>query len=146
MGKVDQGVIMHWVLSHMLDRPLQYIGYGGEGKQVRDVLHISDLCRLIQLQIKQFDLFDRGLFNVGGGLSSSISLKELTHICEQVTGKKVPVEKITQNRPNDLIWYITDNTQITNVCNWRPEKTVEQTVSDIADWINSHRSALIHVV
>jgi len=146
MGKVDQGVIMHWVLSHILDRPLQYIGYGGEGKQVRDVLHISDLCRLIQLQIKQFDLFDRGIFNVGGGISSSISLKELTHICEQVTGKKVPIEKITQNRPNDLIWYITDNSKVTNVCNWRPEKTVEQTVSDISDWINSHRSALVHIV
>lgn len=146
MGKVDQGVIMHWVLSHILNRPLQYIGYGGEGKQVRDVLHISDLCRLIQIQIEQFDLFAGGIYNAGGGLSASISLKELTDICQRVTGRKVPIEKISQNRPNDLIWYITDNNQLTNMCNWRPEKTVEQTVSDIADWINTHRSALIHIL
>jgi CDP-paratose 2-epimerase len=146
MGKVDQGVIMHWVLSHLLGRPLQYIGYGGEGKQVRDVLHISDLCRLIQIQISQFNLFDRGVYNAGGGLSLSISLKELTLICQEVTGKKVPIEKITQNRHNDLKWYITDNSKITSICNWKPEKTVEQTVSDIAGWINSHRQALIHVI
>jgi CDP-paratose 2-epimerase len=146
MGKIDQGVVMHWVLSHILEKPLQYIGYGGEGKQVRDVLHITDLCRLIQKQIEQFDLFTGGIYNAGGGLNASMSLMELTEICQRVTGKTVQIEKVLQNRPNDLIWYITDNNQITNRCNWRPQKTVEQTVSDIADWIKTHRSALIHTI
>jgi CDP-paratose 2-epimerase len=49
-GKVDQGVIALWVMAHMFDRPLSYIGYGGKGKQVRDVLHVDDLCRLIEMQ------------------------------------------------------------------------------------------------
>ncbi len=30
MGKVDQGVFTHWVLSHYFGRPLRYIGYGGD--------------------------------------------------------------------------------------------------------------------
>ena len=45
MGKVDQGVFTHWLLPHYRRRPLSYIGYGGTGKQVRDVLHVDDVAR-----------------------------------------------------------------------------------------------------
>ena len=38
MGKVDQGVFTHWMLAHEYRKPLSYIGYGGTGKQVRDLL------------------------------------------------------------------------------------------------------------
>ena len=41
MGKVDQGVFAHWLLSHHFGRPLSYIGYGGTGKQVRDLIHVA---------------------------------------------------------------------------------------------------------
>ena len=41
MGKVDQGVFTHWMLAHHFGNPLSYIGFGGEGKQVRDLLHVT---------------------------------------------------------------------------------------------------------
>ena len=44
MGKVDQGVFTYWVLAHYFRRELRYIGYGGLGKQVRDLLHVEDLA------------------------------------------------------------------------------------------------------
>ena len=59
MGKVDQGVFTHWLLSHHAGRPLSYIGYGGTGKQVRDVLHIDDLCDLILEQLADPDALAR---------------------------------------------------------------------------------------
>lgn len=43
MGRVDQGVVVYWVARHVFGGPLSYIGYGGSGKQVRDILHIEDL-------------------------------------------------------------------------------------------------------
>ena len=43
MGKVDQGVFTHWLLAHHFGRPIDYIGYGGRGKQVRDLLHVDDV-------------------------------------------------------------------------------------------------------
>src|SRR3954451_10908727 len=49
MGKVDQGIFTHWVLAHQTGRPLRYIGYGGAGKQVRDLLHVDDLVELIDV-------------------------------------------------------------------------------------------------
>jgi len=43
-GKADQGVFTMWVAHHYFNVPVRYIGFGGEGKQVRDLLHIQDLC------------------------------------------------------------------------------------------------------
>ena len=63
-GKVDQGVAAHWVLAHIFDKPLSYIGYGGSGKQVRDFLHVDDLCDLLVQQIAAFDQWDGWVGNV----------------------------------------------------------------------------------
>ena len=43
-GKQDQGFVSLWLWKHLNRKKLSYIGYGGKGNQVRDVLHISDLC------------------------------------------------------------------------------------------------------
>jgi CDP-paratose 2-epimerase len=59
MGKVDQGVVALWVLRHFFGKPLKYIGYGGTGKQVRDMLHVADLCELVEEQISDFDRLGR---------------------------------------------------------------------------------------
>ena len=64
-GKVDQGFMSLWVWKHMLKQNLNYIGYGGFGNQVRDVLHIEDLCYLIFLQIKKIDTINNIKFTAG---------------------------------------------------------------------------------
>ena len=51
MGKVDQGVFTYWMLAHHFGRPLSYIGFGGTGKQVRDLLHVDDLVELVDEQL-----------------------------------------------------------------------------------------------
>ena len=51
MGKVDQGVFTHWMLAHLFRNPLSYIGFGGHGKQVRDLLHVEDLVDLVERQL-----------------------------------------------------------------------------------------------
>jgi len=83
MGKVDQGVVALWVLRHYFGKPLKYIGYGGAGKQVRDMLHVADLCDLVSEQLSSFDLWEGWLGNVGGGLEISASLLELTALCQK---------------------------------------------------------------
>lgn len=49
-GKVDQGVFTLWVANHFFGKPLKYTGFGGTGAQVRDLLHPSDLFRLLEAQ------------------------------------------------------------------------------------------------
>ena len=58
MGKVDQGVFTYWVLATTSGADLSYIGYGGIGKQVRDLLHVDDLVDLIEDQLLRPDHWD----------------------------------------------------------------------------------------
>ena len=81
-GKQDQGFLSLWIWKHLLKNKLNYIGYGGFGHQVRDVLHIYDLCELIEIQIKKINYINNKLFTVGGSIKSNISLKKLTEISE----------------------------------------------------------------
>lgn len=144
-GKADQGVIALWVLSHLLGRPLSYIGYGGEGKQVRDCLHIDDLCDLVLAQVRGLDDWDGWLGNVSGGLGCSTSLAELTTICREVTGNTVPVARVPQTRPNDLRLYIGDCSRLFARTGWRPRKTVRDIVADTAAWAAANARALEHL-
>ena len=76
MGKTDQGVVTLWMAKHYWNQSLKYIGYGGTGKQVRDILHVDDLVELIDLQIHEIEKFSGKIYNVGGGLDNSASLLE----------------------------------------------------------------------
>lgn len=142
MGKVDQGVTVLWVARHFWKKKLSYFGYGGTGKQVRDILHIDDLCDLIKLQIHDISAFNGKIFNVGGGIDSSLSLQELTVLCEKVTGNKISIKSIPEDRVADIRLYITDNAKITEACGWKPQRTPENIISDVYKWLVDNESEL----
>ena len=141
-GKVDQGVASLWVLAHHFGRPLSYIGYGGAGKQVRDFLHVDDLCDLILEQIGNFESWDGWLGNVAGGLSNSASLCELTAICEEVTGRKIPIKSVPENRPSDLRLFIGDCARLFARTQWRPRRGVHRIIQDIHAWVKENDEVL----
>ncbi|MEJ0090062.1 MAG: hypothetical protein WDM80_10005 [Limisphaerales bacterium] len=121
---------------------MSYIGYGGTGKQVRDFLHVADLCDLLLEQIRDFDQWDGWLGNIAGGLANSASLCELTAICEEVTGKKIPIASVTGNRPSDLRLFLGDCTRLFARTQWRPKRDVRQLVRDISQWVNENSADL----
>lgn len=141
-GKVDQGFIVLWVARHFWKQELSYIGFGGEGKQVRDILHIKDLFRLIDYEIKHIDRLNGEIFNVGGGREISVSLRELTELCAQYTGNTISIKKIRKNRPADVRIYLTDNTRVTTSTGWVPTIRVEKIIEEITGWISSNAHQL----
>jgi len=146
MGKIDQGVVMHWALCHLLRKDLAYIGYGGKGKQVRDVLHIDDLCNLILLETAHIEEFSGEIFNVGGGRDNAVSLQEMTVICQEITGETIPVRSVEETRPNDLIWYISDNSKVSGSFGWKPKRRVFDTITDITEWLRSNKELIANIV
>jgi len=142
MGKTDQGVVTLWMAKHFWKQSLKYIGYGGTGKQVRDILHIDDLVDLVDMQIHHIEKFEGRIFNAGGGLENSASLQEMTHICESITGNKIEIASETETRPADLRSYITDNTFITAETGWKPSRSVETVFIDIFEWISANEKQL----
>jgi CDP-paratose 2-epimerase len=142
MGKVDQGVVTLWVARHYFGRPLQYVGFGGQGKQVRDLLHVADLFDLLLLQMNSLSRWDGGVYNVGGGARVSLSLLELTALCESVTGHRIPITAVPATSPVDVRLYLTDARKAQRDFGWRPVRGAEQIVRDIHQWIAEHRGAL----
>lgn len=142
MGKADQGVATLWMAKHYWKQKLSYIGYGGAGKQVRDILHIDDLLRLIDMQLHSINRFTGQIFNAGGGLNNSLSLIEMTELCQEITGNKIDIDAVSENRPADLKAYISDNTKIEQATGWTPQKGAKEVFRDIFTWINNNEQKL----
>ncbi len=141
-GKVDQGVVVLWVARHFWKQDLSFIGFGGEGKQVRDILHVDDLYDLLERQLADPDRHQGQVYNVGGGLDSSVSLAELTELCVEVTGNRIPISRIAETRPADIRLYISDTQRVELATGWRPKWTPRDIVRDICEWIAANETAL----
>jgi CDP-paratose 2-epimerase len=142
MGKVDQGVFTYWMLAHHFQRPLAYIGFGGTGKQVRDLLHVEDLLDLVDEQLGDPDRWAGATVNVGGGRAFSLSLLETTDLCREITGRIVDVRPSGEDRPGDIPIYISDCTRLHEMTDWRARRGPAEVLADIHAWIVEHEAAL----
>jgi CDP-paratose 2-epimerase len=141
-GKVDQGVFTMWVANHHFKKPLKYTGFGGKGKQVRDLLHPLDLFSLVKKQIDKIDDISGQVFNVGGGPEVSTSLSELTELCQAVVGNTVPISEEPLSSPVDIPLYISDYSRAATTFEWRPQYSVKTIVVEISRWIRENETDL----
>lgn len=141
-GKQDQGFMSLWMAKHINKKRLSYIGYGGSGIQVRDVLHIDDVCEIILKQIINFRKIKNITFNIGGGKKNSVSLKELTDLCQRISNNKVRLKKIKKTSNYDIPYFITDNSKIYNYYKWKPTRNINSILWDIYFWLSANNDLL----
>ncbi len=145
-GKIDQGILMFWLLRHFQKKSLSYIGYEGKGYQVRDFLHVLDFCKVIDLQIHDFEKYKNQIFNIGGGSSNSASLCQLTEMAQKFTGNTVPIEGNPESRQADIPWYVTDHGRFSNMSGWRPENSLEKIFADSHLWLQENEFLLRKII
>ncbi len=141
-GKQDQGFVSLWIWKHINKKNLTYIGYGGLGNQIRDVLHINDLCRLIDIQIKKFNKIYNRLFTIGGSKKSFTSLKKLTKICENVTKNKIKFRRVSKTSIYDIPYFVTDNKSVSRTYRWKPKNSIYDIVNDTFLWLSNNKNNL----
>ena len=141
-GKQDQGFVSLWIWRHLNKKKLNYIGYGGYGNQIRDVLHIDDLSELILLQIKNINKINNKLFTVGGSKTSYTSLSQLTKLCQKITGNKIKMGKVSKTSSYDIPYYLSDNTHVSNTYRWKPKRNINQVVMDTFLWLKNNKSII----
>ncbi len=142
MGKVDQGFVSLWAARHLWGQTLSYIGFGGTGMQVRDVLHIDDLCALVDLQAERLREWSGAVLNVGGGLDASVSLRELTDLCARRSGRRLEMNGVAETAPIDIPYYVTDNRAVTTLCGWAPRRSLETVLDDVFAWLGAEHTRL----
>ncbi len=134
-GKQDQGFVSLWIWRHLIKKNLSYVGYGGYGNQIRDVLHIDDLCEIIHLQIRKLNKIYNHIFTLGGSKKSLISLKELTIICQKLTGNKIKLNQKKNTSIYDIPFYVSDNSKIQQFYKWKPKRDILRIVQDTYKWL-----------
>jgi CDP-paratose 2-epimerase len=146
MGKVDQGVFTYWLLAHYFGRELRYIGYAGAGKQVRDLLHVDDLVELVDEQLSDPERWAGVTANVGGGPEVSLSLREATDLCRELTGNEVTVEPSAEERLGDVRVYLSDCSRLFGLTHWRPRRDARAILADTLEWIAANERTVRSVL
>lgn len=134
-GKADQGIFSFWIHSYRARRPLNYIGFGGEGHQVRDCMHPRDLVPVILAQLRGSE--GQRICNFGGGRANSMSLRQLSNWCAERFGVH-EVASTKEERPFDLPWLVLDSTRAEANWNWRQEISLGDILDEIATHAERH--------
>ncbi len=134
-GKADQGIFSFWIHSYKWKKPLQYIGFGAQGHQVRDILHPRDLVPVLLRQMTGRP--GPSICNFGGGAASSMSLHQLSAWCAARFGSH-KVNRGRQKRQFDLPWLVLDSSLAAEQWKWRPQTSRETILEEIARHAEQH--------
>lgn len=135
-GIEDQGWLAHFTISAALNRPVSIYG---DGRQVRDVLHIDDLVRAFALATERIEATRGQVYNIGGGADNTLSVWAQTGpILERLSGRPVEV-RYGDWRPGDQRIYVSDIRKAEAEFGWRPEIAPEAGLGKLWEWVESNR-------
>ncbi len=134
-GVEDQGWVAHFVIAAVLGRPISIYG---DGKQVRDLLHVTDLIRAYELGIARIDQLQGQALNVGGGPANTLSIwQEFGPLLAELKGEAVPVT-LGDWRPGDQRVFIADIRKAETTLGWRPSISPVAGIRDLYKWVSSN--------
>jgi CDP-paratose 2-epimerase len=111
----------------------------GDGKQVRDVLHVDDLLNAYDAAIEKIDTVKGQVYNVGGGTRNVMAIwAEFGPVLERLLGKKIEVAR-EDWRPGDQRVFYADFRKAKNELNWEPRIDLEEGIEMLFDWVKANR-------
>jgi CDP-paratose 2-epimerase len=131
LGTEDQGWIAHFLIRALAGAPITIYG---DGRQVRDVLHVDDLADAFLRAWRQIDLVRGCAFNLGGGPHQTLSLLELIDAIARLSGRR-PEVRFEDWRAGDQRYYVSDTTAFTTATGWRPQIAPRAGVEALHGWL-----------
>ncbi|WP_420240106.1 NAD-dependent epimerase/dehydratase family protein (plasmid) [Telmatobacter bradus] len=138
----DQGWV-GWFCQKALDTlidPTTTFTINGNGKQVRDLLHVSDAVECYLAAHEHIAKARGQAFNIGGGYQNSMSLRELFLHLENMVGVRLNPQELPW-RANDQKYFVADNLKVGKTTMWLPKMSKEDGIADAIDWERSRRRA-----
>lgn len=134
-GVEDQGWVAWFSIATILGKPITIYG---NGKQVRDVLYVSDLVNAFDAFLRRQEQIHHAVFNIGGGPKNTLSLLELLDLLEELTGKR---SKITFDdwRPSDQKVYVSEISKVREVLGWEPKVKLRKGVEKLVKWVQENK-------
>ncbi len=109
---------------------------------MRDVLHVDDVADLVALQIGHLHAWSGQVLNAGGGMDRSVSLVELTTLCEARSGRRLTIRGVSETAAADVPYYVADNEAITAATGWAPRRGIASLLDDVFSWLTENAGSL----
>ncbi len=108
----------------------------GNGKQVRDVLHSSDVVNLYFKASENIEKAKGQAFNIGGGIENSLSLLDLFALLEENLKIKMSYKQLPF-RESDQLVFVANNKKAIKIMGWSALTTPKTGVIDSIQWAES---------
>ncbi len=102
----------------------------GDGKNIRDWLHVADHCRAIDLVLHEGELGE--VYNIGGN-NEKENIYIVKLILEELDKPESLIEFVTDRLGHDRR-YAIDSTKIQNDLGWTPSYTFEKGIKETIQW------------
>lgn len=137
LGTEDQGWVAHFLIRALAGEPITLYG---DGKQVRDILHVDDAVAAYRLAHRSLEGGGAAgrVYNLGGGTRNAVSLKSLLREIEAAIGRPVPVEH-SQWRTGDQRYFVADTGKLERELGWNAEISWQRGVRHLAEWLARER-------
>jgi CDP-paratose 2-epimerase len=141
-GVEDQGWVAWFLIALTLGKQISIYG---NGKQVRDLLYVSDLVRAYHLAYEQIEKTQGQIYNIGGGAKNAVSIWfDLLPTFEKLIGHKI-TPKFAAERPGDQPIFIADISKAKKEFGWEPTVGVEEGIAKLHSWISQNKTLFAHI-
>jgi CDP-paratose 2-epimerase len=134
-GVEDQGWVAWFCVAATAGRPFTIFG---DGKQIRDTLWIGDLLDVYDRAIERIDTISGEVFNIGGGPSNTMSLRELVAKLERAFDRRF-FPMFADWRPGDQRVFVADIRKAERRLGWRPKVSTDEGVDRLIAWVRKNQ-------
>jgi CDP-paratose 2-epimerase len=136
-GVEDQGWVAWMIIAAVTGQPITIYG---DGRQIRDVLHVDDLLDAYDAAIGRIEQAAGQVYNVGGGPDNTMSIwTEFGPILEKLLGKPIPVGR-GDWRPGDQKVFVADIRKAGRELGWQPKVGAQEGVERLFEWIKGNKA------
>jgi CDP-paratose 2-epimerase len=133
LSSEEQGWVAWLVGAAVLGRPVTIFG---NGKQVRDLLHVDDLVEAYVRATVAIETTAGRAYNIGGGASRTLSIwAELEPLLARVLGRPVGPARFEVSRPGDQRVFFCDTRRAAADFGWEPRTGLEEGIAGLAAWL-----------
>jgi len=139
-GIEDQGWVAWFIIAAITDKAITLFG---DGKQVRDILHVDDLLNAYDAAIEKIDVAAGQVYNIGGGPDNVMSVwAEFNPILERLLGRNIEISR-GDWRPGDQKVFYADIRKAQRELSWMPTIGVQRGVEMLFDWVSNNKGLFI---
>ncbi|KAA2238280.1 SDR family NAD(P)-dependent oxidoreductase [Salinarimonas soli] len=135
LGTEDQGWVAHFLIRALQGEPISIYG---DGRQVRDVLHVSDAIEAYLAAWRRIGAVQGRAFNIGGGAGNAVSLRQVVRTIEEEIGRPVDLQ-FSDWRAGDQRYFVADTRLAARELDWRAATPWRRGVASLAAWLREER-------